>query len=469
MALRMRRRKKKMRRHSTPAADLSVNNANAAGIDIGSEQHFVAVPIGRDPGGDVRCFGCFTTDLCEMADWLRACGVTTVAMESTGVYWIPVYQLLEARGFEVNLVNARHLKNVPGRKSDVQDCQWIQRLHSYGLLSGSFRPNNEICILRSYLRQRDNLVKSASTHILRMQKALTEMNVQLHKVISDITGKTGLAIIEAILNGQRDPMTLAQLKDPRVKSSTERIAKALQGDYRSEHLFTLRQELEVYRFYRDKICECDRQISVHLASLESSTEGDDVHHSYGAPSTSPPAASPTSSAPSTTTLRQELIRISGVDFTTVPGFEVTTVQKIISEVGLDPRRWPSEKHFSSGLGLCPGNTVTGGKVKSSRTRRVKSRAAEAFRLAAQSLKRSQTALGAFFRRMRARLGAPEAITATAHKLARIFYSMLKNGQHYVELGMKNYDEKYHLRLLANLQRRARDLGYELVENQTVTL
>ncbi len=438
------------------AESLPLINPNAAGIDIGSERHWVSVPAGRDTE-TVRSFGCFTADLHRMADWLKQCNVQTVAMESTGVYWIPIFQILETRGFQVKLVNAHHVKTVPGRKSDVMDCQWLQQLHSYGLLSGSFRPEDQVCVFRSYIRQRDNLIKSASTHVLRMQKALTQMNLQLHKVISDITGVTGLAIIRAIVAGERNPDVLAAKRDGRVKSSTAEIAAALTGDYRAEHIFVLQQELQLYDFYQTQIAACDAEIEKCLASFTSKV---DINSSP--PPQPKRRRSKTSKAAPQFDLRTHLFRISGVDFTQIDGFDVLTVQTILSEVGLDPSGFPTVKHFCSWLGLCPGSRITGGKVKSSQTRRVVNRVANALRMAAQTLSRSQSALGAFYRRMRSRLGAPKAITATAHKLARIFYQMWTQGSDYRDLGVDYYEQKYHERIVTNLKRKAQALGFDLL-------
>ena len=449
---------KRRGRSKRKRARIEVLNPNAAGIDIGSEVHYVAVPPDRDPE-PVRSFRCFTADLNALADWLKQCGIETVAMESTGVYWIPLYQILEARGFEVVLVNARHVKHVPGRKTDVLDCQWLQQLHSYGLLRGSFRPEDRICVLRSYIRQRDNLVKSAQSHINRMQKALEQMNIQLHKVITHLTGLTGMRIIEAILDGERDPITLAQLRDHRIKSSEETIAKSLEGDWRQEHLFSLRQEYELYQIFRDKIAECDQQIEACLRSFESRLDPDQTplptyKHGNRKPQGNQPSLD----------LRTPLYRMIGVDLTAIDGFDVLTVQTIISEVGLDANRWPTEKHFSSWLALCPNNKVTGGRVKDTRSKKVVNRAACAFRMAAQAAGKSHTALGGYYRRMRHRLGPSKANTATAHKLACIVYRTLKYGKQYVDPGVAYYEQKYRQRVLNNLKRRARLLGYELIQN-----
>ena len=430
-------------------------NTNAAGIDIGSGEHWVAVPEDRDDK-PVRKFGCFTAELHAMADWLENCGIETVAMESTGVYWIPVFQILESHGFEVKLVNAKHVKNVPGRKTDVLDCQWLQRLHTYGLLSGSFRPEDSICVLRSYWRHRDNLIRYAAAHVQHMQKALTEMNIQLHKVISDITGVTGMCIIRAILAGERNPVKLAQMRDPRIKSSVETIAKALEGDYRKEHLFALKQALELYEFYHHQIEACDQQIEACLIQFDSKVD----LKSNPIPVSKRGNKKPQRNAPRFE-LRTHLYRITGVDFTQIDGLDALSVQDIVSEVGLDPGEFSTSKRFASWLGLCPHNRITGGKIKGSKTRKVVNRAAEAFRLSAQALSNSSSALGAYYRRMRARLGAPKAITATAHKLARIFYHLWKTGQLYKDPGPDYYEQKYKERVLSNIKKKAQQLGYQI--------
>ena len=445
---------------SLNAKHLEQINHSAAGIDLGSESHWVCVPQDRDEK-NVRRFGCFTPDLIAMADWLVKCRVTTVAMEATGVYWVPVFQILEAKGIEVKLVNAHHFKTVPGRKTDVKDCQWLQQLHSYGLLCGSFRPEDEVCVLRSYIRQRESLIQSASTHVQRMQKALIQMSLHLHKVISDLTGVTGMAIIKAIVAGERDPQVLAALKDPRIKSSTTEIAKALTGDYRPEHVFVLKQEFTLYEVYQTQISSIDVEIEKCLASFQPQTLNE------------PPATKkkrrkkPSSNHPDFD-LHKYLYRIAGVDFTRIDGLDALTVQTILSEVGLDPKRFPTVKHFTSWLGLCPGQKITGGKVKSSRTRRVVNRAANAFRMAAFSLTHSRSALGAFYRRLRLRLGAPKAITATAHKLARMFYHMWTTAGQYADPGVDYYEQKYHEQVLNNLRKKAQSLGFDLIAQPTAT-
>jgi transposase len=363
---------------------------------------------------------------------------------------------LEKQGFEVKLVNARHVKNVPGRKTDVSDCQWLQRLHSYGLLSGSFRPEDSICVLRSFWRHRDNLIRYASSHVQHMQKALIEMNIQLHKVMSDITGLTGMRIIKAILAGERDPMKLAQMRDPRIKSSVEQIAKALEGDYRQEHLFALKQAVELYDVYHQKIETCNHEIEQYLTQLDSKAD----LKTNPLPKSTKSNKRPKGNAPHFD-LRTHLYRISGVDFTQIDGLDAVSVHTILSEVGISHTAFPSEKHFCSWLGLSPNNRITGGRIKSSKTKKVINRASAAFRIAAQSLTHSLSALGGYYRRMSARLGAPEAITATAHKLARIFYHLWKNGGNYHDPGPLYYEEKYKEHVINNMIKKAKQLGFQI--------
>lgn len=435
---------------------LPLINPNAAGIDVGASEHYVAVPPERDEQ-PVRRFRAFTEDLHALAQWLLQCGVKTVAMESTGVYWIPLYQILEDYGLVVKLVNARHVKHVPGRKSDVQDCQWLQQLESFGLLSGSFRPEAKICILRSYMRQREMLIRSASRHVQQMQKALTEMNIKLHQVISDLTGVTGLAIVRAILAGERDRLKLAAMKDRRIKSDVSTIAKALEGDYRSEHLFALRQALELYDYYQQKVAECDGEILREMQMLDTRAEA--------AVSPAPKSKRKARSQhnPFSFDSRAELYRIMGVDLTRIDGLNETTVQLILSELGLDLcQKWPTEAQFTSWLGLCPNNEISGGKVLRRGTRKVVNRVANALRMCAQSLLNSKSALGAYARRMRAKRDSQIAITATAHKLARLIYRMLRYGQEYVDIGQEQYEARFKAGILKSLQRKARQLGYQLV-------
>jgi transposase len=412
-------------------------NRYAAGIDIGSKSHFVAVPEGVDET-PVREFSTFTADLERLAEWLKTCGIQTVAMESTGVYWIPVFEILEERGFEIKLVNARHVKNVPGRKSDVLDCQWLQQLHTYGLLQGAFRPADEVLTLRGYVRQRSMLVHSAASYIQRMQKALTQMNLQLHNVVTDITGTTGMRIIKAILSGEKNPETLAGMRDPRCKNSAAIIALSLKGNYRPEHIFSLRQALELYEFYQTKIAEADQQILDQLKHF------DDAN-------TTPPVD-----------ITDALIRMSGVDLTHIDGISTTTALKILSEIGTDMSRFKSSKHFASWLGLSPASKISGGKILSSATKPSANKAAAALRMAAFTLIHSKSALGAYLRRQKARLGTPKAITATAHKMARLIYTMLKKGTAYVDLGQDYYETRYRSRVLQNLKRKAQEMGFELV-------
>lgn len=424
---------------------------DAAGIDIGGAFHFVAVPSDRDDK-PVRKFDNFTSDLYQLADWLLACNIKTVAMESTGVYWIPIYEILEARGFEVILVNARHIKNVPGRKSDVIDCQWIQQLHSYGLLRASFRPEQNICQLRAYMRQRESLIQYASNHIQHIQKALALMNVQLANVVDDIMGVTGLKIIRAIIAGERSPEKLASFRDGRCKKSEEVIAKSLNGNYRDEHLFALQQSLELFDTYQAKIIECDLAVE-KLLNQYSSDEQD------------PPTATGKKKKRRKNELHfnaeNHLKQMTGVDLTQIDGLSTHSVLRIISEIGVDMSKWPTAKHFGSWLGLSPGTKISGGKKLGSRTKPSANRAATMLRIAASTLHRSNSALGAFLRRLKSKVGAPKAITATAYKIARLIYSMMKHGQDYVDAGQDYYDQQYKERIVKNMQKRALMLGFEL--------
>ena len=446
------RRKKARNEQQNWSVNLDVVHPNAAGVDIGNESHYVAVPPDRD-AEPVRQFACFTEDLQRMAAWLKSCGIDTVAMQSTGVYWLPLYEILTEEGLRVFLVNARHTKNLPGRKTDVQECQWLLQLHTFGLLNNSFRPPEEICVLRAYWRQRAEHVTSASACIQRMQKVLTEMNVQLANVISDISGLTGLAIIQAILAGERDRYKLADLAHARIQATREEIARSLEGNWRKELLFILQQELNLYLIYQQQIAECDTALAAHLQTLEDMVE----------PGSQPPAAKANkragSNAPTSFDLRGELYRISGTDLTQIDGINIMNAQTIIAEVGVDMNRFPSEAHFASFLGLCPDNQITGGKVLRRGTRHVENRAATALRMAATSLWRSKTYLGAKFRRLRARLGAPKAITAMAHMLARLVYRMLRYGEQYVDKGLKYYEDKYREHEIRSIQKKAKDLGF----------
>lgn len=428
-------------------------NLNAAGIDIGSERHMVAVPAGRDTVS-VCEFGTFTADLEALATWLKQCGVTTVAMESTGVYWIPLFELLERRGFEVKLVDARHVKNVSGRKSDVLDCQWLQQLHTYGLLAGAFRPSDEVCVLRSYLRQREMLTQAASMHIQHMQKALQQMNLLLHNVVSDITGVTGMKIIKAILAGERDPRVLARNRNERCQNTTATIAKSLVGNYREEHLFALRQAVDLYETYQAKIADCNQAI---IKQVE--TQPDISDDGPPTPEKQVPARDRLRDG---VDVRDLLFKKSGVDLFAIPGLAADTLLTLASEVGFDMTPWKTEKHFASWLGLCPGTKISGGKVLNKKTKRNPNRATQAFRMAAASLYRSQTALGAFYRRIKSRAGGKQAVTATAHKIARIYHAMLTQGTSYVELGQQAYEQRYKERRIDHLKVQAKSLGFQLV-------
>jgi transposase len=440
---------------SPPPGTLTELHPNAAGIDVGSASHFVAVPADRDPE-PVREFGAFTADLYRLADWLQACGIQTVALESTGVYWIPLFQVLEARGLEVNLVDTHQLNRVPGRKTDVLDCQWLQQLHSFGLLANAFRPDDQICVLRSYMRQRAMLVTYAGQHVQHLHKALDQMNLKLGVVLEDITGATGLRIIRAILAGERDPDTLAALRHGQCKHSAATIAQALQGDWREEHLFALAQALELIEAYQAKIVACDARIAAHLQTFDDRSGGQ-----------APPPPGPRPRADrhdlgfDATT---ELFRLTGVDLTAITGFQAHTALKVISETGLDMSKWPTAKHFGSWLGLAPNNRVSGGKVLRRRTTPSANRAAAALRVAAQSLHRSNSALGAFLRRKAAQRGMPKAITAAAYKLAVILYTRLTTGTAFVERGQDYYERAHHARVLKSLERRARHHGYSLIPN-----
>jgi transposase len=435
-------------------------NPNVAGIDCGAAEHFVAVPPDRDPT-PVQSFPTFTSDLLRLADWLTACGVRSVAMEATGVYWIPVYEILEARGIEVLLVNARHLKNVPGRKSDVSDCEWIRELHSVGLLRGSFRPAEGIVALRAYLRHRQTLIESAGTIIQRMQKALVQMNLQLPLVVSDITGVTGLRILRDIVAGHRDPHQLAEHRDHRCRASKAEIVAALTGHYRPEHLFVLQQNLELFDACQAQLAGCDTAIEAHV-------------HTLSAPLAAPTAALP---APRVTKkprdneprfeIRVPLHQLTGgVDLTQIDGIAPYTALKLVSEVGTDMRRWATEKHFTSWLTLAPKNKISGGRLLSSRTQPSANRAAAILRMTAMSLGRTQTALGAFYRRLAARIGKPQAITATARKLAILVYRALKGELVYRDPGADAYDIQQRRRVLRQLRQRAATLGFELVNRET---
>jgi transposase len=449
-------RKKRQRKFSGDET-LSPIRQDTAGIDVGATEHWVSVPSDRDAEA-VRCFGAFTGDLHALADWLKTCGIGNVVMESTGVYWIPLFEILEERGFEVALVNAKHLKNVAGRKADWTDCQWIRIVYSRGLVSASFRPPEQIAALRSYLRHRKMLVEYAACHVQHMQKALSQMNLHLHHVISDITGVTGTKIVEAILAGDRDPARMAQLRDRRIKSSLEIIAKALEGNYRPEHVFALRQAFDLYKTYRQQIDACDQQIHQHLQQLESKID----------PTQNPLPASHRQRRLSKRRneirfdSRSEAYRIAGVDLTTIDGIDESTALLILSEIGPDLSPWKTEKHFASWLNLSPNHQISGGKILNRKTRKQKNRVRDGLRIGAQSLLHSQSALGAYCRRICSRIGHPKGIIAAAHKLACLIYRMLKFGAAYIDKGQQHYEQRFKERAVKHIARRAKEHGYQLV-------
>ena len=463
-------RKQKNGRVVPSSEPLRVANPHAAGIDVHAAVHWVAVPSDHVPppkSGDpgvagaanlpvhVRKFGACTADLELLADWLRQCGITSVAMESTGVYWIPLFELLERRGFQVYLVDPRQTKHAPGRpKSDVLDCQWIQRLHSYGLLTASFRPEDQVVVLRGYLRQRHMLIRYAGQHVQHMQKALEQMNVKLPEVVSDITGVTGLAIIKAILAGEREPRKLAKLRDERCKRTEAEIARALQGNWREEHLFALKQALELYQDYEHLLRECDAKLETHLATFADKSGGQKL-------AAKPRRCGRRHNEP-VFGVRVALHRMSGHDLTVLEGIDDNTALVILSELGADMSKWPTEKHFTSWLGLCPQHQGSAGKIKSRRVRRGSNLAARAFRLAAQGCHHAKNALGAFYRRIQARCGGIKAVFATARKIAERVYRLLKYGVAYVRQGIDAYEAAYRERLLKGLAYRAESLGYALV-------
>ena len=448
---------KKGKKHTPSPENMPILHPHAAGIDVGAEEHWVCVPADRD-AQPVQKLSAFTCDLHRLADWLTACRMTTVVMESTGVYWIPLFQILEARGFEVALVNARHVKHVPGRpKTDRFDCRWLQKLHTYGLLAPSFRPPADICQLRSLLRHRDHLLRMTVKHMQHMQKSLDQMHLHLHHVMSDVTGVTGMRILRAIVAGERDPQTFAQYRDYRMQSNEETIAKALEGDDRAEHVFTLTQSLALYDFTQQHIAACDQEIARVLATFDSLVDPEEH------PLPPPPTAHrrPQRNEPAFD-LRTHLYRITGVDLTQVPGLQAPTIHIVLAEVGLNRHQWPTDKHCASWLGLCPDNQISGGKVLSTGSRRVQNRASRALRMAAQSLRTSPSSLGAFHRRMRSKLGPAKATTATAHKLAKILYHMLKEKAPYRARSAEDYLHKDHERQLRQVRKQAQYLGFDVV-------
>ena len=445
----------KKKRRGMSFEERPVLEPNACGIDVGARQMYVAVPPDRDPE-PVRVFETFTEDLEKLAEWLIGCGVTTVAMESTGVYWIPVFEILERRGLKPQLVDARHMKNVPGRRTDWQECQWLQYLHSVGLLRSAFRPEDEVCGVRALMRHRNDLASMASQHVQHMQKALTQMNIQIHHVISDLTGLTGMAIVDAIVGGQRNASELAKLRDPRIKASEETIRKSLVGYWRPEHLFALKQSRDLYYTYRQQIEACDQEIQ---KLVEKTTSRIDPDSKPLPPQKKTPHKK--INPDSTFNMRAEAYRLFGVDLTQVPGL-TTNILALYSEIGRDMSRWKTAGHFTSWLTLCPDNDISGGRVLWRGTRHQKNRAAQMFRLAAYGLHRSQSMLGNYLRRMKAKLGPPAAITATARKIAVIFYTMIKNQQEYDDTKWAQLDTQRQKRIENKLRRMAQHMGFRLV-------
>ena len=449
-------------------------NPDAGGIDMGATEIWVAVPPERAENS-VRKFGAFTQDLIAIVQWLIQSRVRTVAMEATGVYWIPLYQLLEDARIKVCLVNARHVKNVPGRKSDVRDCQWLQYLLSVGLLLGSFRPSQSVCAARSIYRYRQHLLSTAAQYVQHMQAALDQMNIKLHHVIDDLTGLTGVAIIEAILKGQRDPVQLAKLRDKRIQASESNIVKALEGDWRKEHLFVLQKAWESYRETQQQIQHCEKELLEYTRELEACTKVIKPAKTMrlkpellGAePDSNPQAQKPrkvrkkTSKNQPEGPWQQELERFFGVDLTAIPGISVLTGLTLMTELGNDLSAFKTDHHFASWLCLCPDNETSASKVLRRRTRRSQNRVRHALRMAASSLHHDKSYLGDKYRRLRTRLGAPKAIVAMAHQLARIIWTLITR-QLPFDLSVFAYHEKLNeQRRLKRLQASARQMGYQL--------
>src|SRR4030095_714398 len=435
--------------------DMPVINHNTGGIDVGAAEVWVSIPPDRDEE-PIQRYEMFTRDLYAMADWLKRRGIESVAMESTGVYWIPVFSIFERAGIAVVLVNAKYAKNVAGRKSDWLDCQWLRILHTFGLLAGSFQPDVEIAVLRSYLRPRQMLIEYAAAHIQHMQKALTQMNVQLANVVSDITGATGMQIIRAILKGERNAYRLAEMRDWRTKNDTETIAKALEGHYQDEHLFALQQAVELFDFYQKQIGSCDQRLADYLRCLESKIDVE--AHPI------PPARAKKKNRRNDPGFdcRREAYRISGVDLTQIDSISESAALTIWSEIGIHMSPWKTEKHFSSWLTLCPNNKITGGKIFQRHTRKSSNRVRDVLCLCAQTLFNSKSALGAYARRMRSRLGPEKAVVATAHKLALLIYRLIRFGKQYVDIGQDAYQQQYKQRAVGHLARKAKEFGFQLV-------
>lgn len=427
-------------------SQLTVINPTAAGIDVSDTEMMVAYPINSEQL-EIRVFGCFTRDLHLIAKTLKHNRVTTIAMESTGVYWVSLFLLLQEYGFEVYLVNAKHVKNVTGRKDDESDAEWIQKLHSCGLLTASFQPDSIIRTLRSMVRHRKNLVKTSSTYLNRMQKALELMNIKLHTVISDIDGKTGKLIIDAILSGERNPEVLADLRDKRIKASREDIIKSLEGYWTTEHLFELRQCYQLFSTHQQMIDECDREIEKQLAvQIASQNEGalpkiEEVKRKVSNKNKVP------------YNLTAYLKEIFGTDVTEVVGISELSALAILSEVGTDISKWKNEHHFTSWLGLAPNTKISGGKVISSRIKKKKHHAGQAFRIAANSLYNSKSPMGDYYRRLRAKAGAAKAVVATARKLAIILYKMVLNRESFNPGALEDYQRKYKEKKINQLKKK----------------
>jgi transposase len=440
--------------------DRPILETNAAGIDIGAREIFVAVPPDRDEH-PVRVFSTFTEDLEKMAQWLVSCGVTTVAMESTGVYWIPPYDVLEQHGVKPCLVDARGMKNVPGRRTDWHECQWLQFLHSVGLLRAAFRPDGEVCAVRSLMRHRGDLVQMACQHIQHMHKALTQMNLQIHHAISDMTGLTGLAIVDAIVKGQRDPVELAKLRDPHIRASEETIRKSLVGNWRPEHLFTLKQSRQMYQHYQEQIAACDEEIEKLLVAFQPRVDPQEKPMPPDRKKKKRGRKKKNANPKTGFDLRTESYKLFGVDLTQIPGL-MAMVLTLFSEVGRDMSRWKTAGHFVSWLALCPDNDISGGRVLWRGRRRVHNRAGDLFRMAAYSLHHDQSPLGDYLRRMKSKLGPAGATVATAHKIAIIFYTMVEKQVEYDETLWAQRDAEREKRFEVKLKRQAQQLGYKLV-------
>jgi transposase len=450
-------RREMMRKMQSQDLSLEVVHPDAAGIDIGNESHYVAVPSTR-ASQPVRRFGCTTGELQAMAEWLKQCRIRTVAMQSTGVYWVAVYDILEQAGFEVYLVNARDTKNLPGRKSDVQESQWLMKLHTYGLLRNSFRPSQEIRVMRTYWRQRNDLVRSAGRHIQRMQKALTQMNLQLANVLSDVSGVTGQTIIKAILGGERDAHKLAALRDLRVKASEEQIAQSLEGNWQPDLLFVLKQEQDGYEFCQQQMAECDRQLAQYLQQREDRSQRAPLPEEMRKER----RRKKKGNAPQFD-LREGLFRMSGTDLTRIDSIDVMTATTILSEVGWDMSKWQTEDHFVSWLRLCPDNRISGDRIIGKGRLRTNNRMTIALKMAACTLRLSNTYLGAQFRRLRTKLGGPIAIKAMAAKLARLVYRMLRYGMQYADKGALLYQAQHRQLQIKQLKWKASKLGFRVVE------